>query len=105
MNYDVEWSEDALSDYQEILKYLNDNWGKDSVYKFQSIIDKEIDLISAMPGLFPFINQLKGIRRCVLVKQISLYYIELEVQNKIYIIRLLDNRKNPESIQEALDKY
>ncbi len=27
MNYDVEWSEDALSDYREILKYiLSDYW-------------------------------------------------------------------------------
>ncbi len=35
----------------------------------------------------------------------ALYYMELEIEKEIYIIRLLDNRQNPETIQEELDKY
>jgi len=31
--------------------------------------------------------------------------MELEIEKEIYIIRLLDNRQNPETIQEELNKY
>jgi hypothetical protein len=58
-----------------------------------------------MPGIFPFINKLKKIRRCVIVKQVSLYYMDLEIEKEIFIIRLLDNRQNPEMIQEELNKF
>ena len=105
MSYEVKWSDDALLDFQEILRYLHDNWGTNSVIKFQTKVEKEIDTISEMPGIFPFINKLKRIRRCVLVKQVSLYYLELEIEREIYIIRFLDNRQDPKMIQEELNKY
>lgn len=38
-----------------------------------------------MPGIFPFLNKLKRIRKCVIVKQVSLYYMELEIEKEIYI--------------------
>lgn len=105
MPYDVRWSEDALTDFKEILVYLNEQWGSNSVLKFQAKVEKEIEIISEMPGIFPFLNKLKRIRKCVIVKQVSLYYMELEIEKEIYIIRLLDNRQNPETIQEELNKY
>ena len=105
MSYDVRWSEDALIDYKEILAYLNDKWGSNSVLKFQVKVEKEIDMISEMLGISPFINKLKRIRKCVLVKQVSLYYMELKIEREIYVIRLLDNRQNPDTIQEELNKY
>ena len=100
MSYEVKWSDDALLDFQEILRYLHDNWGTNSVIKFQTKVEKEIDTISEMPGIFPFINKLKRIRRCVLVN-----YMELEIERERYIIRFLDNRQDPKMIQEELNKY
>jgi plasmid stabilization system protein ParE len=105
MPSDVKWSEDALFDFQEILRYLNENWGSNSVLKFQAKVEKEISIISEMPGIFPFINKLKKILRCVIVKQVSLYYMELEVKKEIYIIRLLNNKQSPETIQDELNKF
>lgn len=105
MSYPLKWSEDALLDYEEILSYLKENWGMGSVLKFQRKVESEIKLISEMPGIFPFINKLKRLRRCVVVKQVSLYYMELEVEKEIFIVRLLDNRQDPETINQELDKY
>jgi plasmid stabilization system protein ParE len=105
MSYDVKWSEDSLADYQSILEYLNEHWGKSSVIKFQKIVDKEIEIISTMPRMYSFINKLKKLRRCVLVKQVSLYYLELEVEKEVFVVRLLDNRQDPQTIQEELEKF
>ena len=41
MAYDVRWSEDALTDFKEILTYLNEQWGSNSVIKFQAKVEKE----------------------------------------------------------------
>ncbi len=60
MSYDVKWSEEGFADYQSILKYLNENWGKNSAVKFEKIVWREIEIISAMPGIFPYINKVKN---------------------------------------------
>ena len=49
MPYDVRWSEDALTDFKEILVYINEQWCSNSVLKFQSKVEKEIEIISEMP--------------------------------------------------------
>jgi hypothetical protein len=65
-------------------------------------IEKEVGLISKMPGIFPFVNIFKKIRKCVVVKQVSLYYAEVEINHQIFILRLLSNSLGPESIEKEL---
>ncbi len=102
MFYKIKWSKASLNDYKEILLYLKNNWGNESAYKFKELVEKNLEIISQFPKIYSLVDYLKSIRKCVLVKQISLYYLEVEVQKEIKIIRLLDNRKNPINIQEEL---
>ena len=45
--------------------------------------------------LFTLSNFKKNLRRCVVTKQTTIYY--KEVDSKIYIVSLYVNRRNPES--------
>jgi len=51
-----------------------------------------------------FTSFIPGLRRCVVVKQVSLYYLEIEIDKEIKIVRLLDNRLDMNTIIEELEK-
>ena len=57
-----------------------------------------------MPNLYPATGFFKGLRRCVLVKQISMYYLEVEVNKEIIIIRLYDNRRDTSELEESIEE-
>jgi len=45
------------------------------------------------------INKSKTARRCVISPQTSVYYREFSSENKIVIITLFDNRRNPDTLK------
>ncbi|MEM7184696.1 MAG: type II toxin-antitoxin system RelE/ParE family toxin [Spirochaetota bacterium] len=101
----VIWENEAERDFERIVAYLKENWGNQSAKKFTVQVKQNIRLVSEQPKMFPTIFIKQRIRKCVIVKQVSMYYMELEVENKILVVRLLDNRSSPEKIQKKLEKY
>jgi plasmid stabilization system protein ParE len=89
----IRWSPRALQDYFLILEYLQQKWGSKVVKSFASRVNQVLDMISENPSLFLASNTKKKIRRCVLRKQVSLYYRVRE--QEIEIVAFFDNRKNP----------
>ena len=53
-----------------------------------------------MPYLYPKMPDYENIYKCVVNKQVSLYYRVLEL--KIQIVGLIDNRQNPEKLADRL---
>ena len=104
MNYSVNWSKNAEKDLISIIEYLLENWGKNSASKFNDKLKKQIQLITTFPKIFPKTSFLSNLRKCVVVKQVSLYYLENEESKEIRIIRLLDNRSDLNLIISELDK-
>lgn len=103
MPHKVLWSDIAKTDFKEILKYLTETWGKDSSQKFKKNINRHIEIIGGMPKLFPSIDYIRNVRKCVVVRQVSLYYMEDEKEKIIIIMRLLDNRRDPDKIKKSLE--
>ena len=104
MAYSIKWSEKSKNDIIEIIDYLIDNWGKNSAKKFKNSVLTSIDLISKMPAIYPVTEYRENVRRCIVVKQVSMYYQINETENKINIVRFFDNRKNPEKLNEFLNE-
>lgn len=104
MNYNVVWSRNAENDLISILDYLLENWGKNSATKFNDKLKKQIHLITNFPIIFPSTTFISNLRKCVIVKQVSLYYLEIEENKEIKIIRLLDNRSDFNLIISELKK-
>lgn len=104
MSYTIVWTKTARDDYFEIINYLIENWGKKPAQTFNNTVEKQLKLISKMPGMYPKTAIREHVRRCVVAKQVSMYYLENEVDEKIIILRFYDNRKDPDKLPDALNK-
>lgn len=83
MVYKITWTETARNDYFEVIDYLIEKWGKKSTRNFKNKVSKQINLISKMPKLYSKTEARENVRRCVIVKQVSMYYQESEVDKEI----------------------
>ncbi|TKB97704.1 type II toxin-antitoxin system RelE/ParE family toxin [Pedobacter cryophilus] len=90
------WTQRALSEYDLLVEYLFDEWGEKITIEISQSIDKYLIRIENSPKQFPIINREKIIRKCVISKQTSLFFMVLE--NRIVILSLFDNRQNPKNL-------
>ena len=85
---DVIWSDNARSQYFDILNYLYDNWGENSALKFQERIFKIEDLLAT--GIIKYKPSRKlGYEKCVIDKYNSL--IIQRTSSRIEIQLLVNN--------------
>lgn len=90
--YKIKWSVRAVNDFNQIIRYLSENWNEREIKKFVRQIDKNIDYIQTSPSAFPATSCRPGLRRCVVSKIHTLYYL---IQGKtIYLITIWDNRQD-----------
>jgi len=91
------WSPAAEADLVSVLTYLNEKWSVSVTARFINKVESGVDLIANEPSVFPIINKKLNVRKCVLTKQNTIYY--RENKDSIDIIRLFDNRQNPEKLK------
>lgn len=92
MDYKLYWSEEAISNLEEILNYLNSEWTSKEVNKFKSKLSKQLELITQNPLLFPVSQYNPVLRKAVLSRQTTVFY-EIK-DNIVYLAYLFVNRKN-----------
>lgn len=92
--YKILWTNNAISELEETIEYLEINWSEKELRKFSEKLDHTIELISKTPEIFPNSYEKKGIRKAVVEKHNSLYYRIKE--KSIEIISLFSNQKNPD---------
>lgn len=95
--YNIEWTDHALSELEDIIKYLEENWTEKELKTFSQELDHTIELISKNPKLFQTSRQNKTVRRAVVAKFNNLYY--RQKNQTIEILSLFANRQDPEKIR------
>ena len=97
MAYKLHWSEEAVSNLENILEYLNQNWSAKEVANFKQSLGLQLDLIIKNPLMFPVSNHIPRLRKAVLSKQTTVFY---EVKGKaIYLAYLHVNRKDIKNLK------
>ena len=97
MDYKIFWTEEAISNLEEIIDYLYSRWTKREVDNFKAKLSKQINLISQNPKLFPVSTFQPRLRKAVLSKQTSIFY---EVKNDtIYLAYLFVNYKSTDKLK------
>ncbi len=91
--YKFIWTDEAIAGLKEIILYLEDNFAEKEVKKFAEIFEKYLNLIQTNPKTFSFYEKSKNIRRAVIAKLTSIYYIF--DKETITIISVFNNRKEP----------
>jgi len=92
----VFFSETALKNLKGIKHYLISKWSERIYIKFKDKLKSTIDLISKNPEAFPKSN--KNIYKCVLSKQITIFYRFNSTE--IQILSVFDTRQNPTKINK-----
>ena len=92
------WTPEAKETFESNIDYLLSEWGDKVTLDFLNRVDEVILRIKSNPKLFPAINKDDHIHRCVVVKQISLYY-RVVSSNQIDLITFWNNYQNPERLE------
>lgn len=94
----VIFSPRAIENTKQIILYLKKDWSDNSANRFISILREKISNIKEFPNSYNSLVGREEIRRCVVTKQIALYY--KFGNNKIEVITLFDSRQNPNKLKK-----
>jgi len=86
----------ALEDFENVVNYLNNEWGVTVANNFVDRFVKVTTLIAKTPGLFLFVDKTKRIQRCIVTKHNILYFKESE--DIIRILTVFDTRQDPDKL-------
>jgi len=93
-------SKTAEKRLNELFNYLLENWSQKVKSDFIKKLDSKIILVQEHPEGFPESEKEKGLRKCVITKQITMFY--RFNSESIKIITFFDTRQNPEKINVDL---
>jgi plasmid stabilization system protein ParE len=96
MAYPIRYSTRAYNEYESILEYVTNKFGLAKAVEVDTYFENVIDMIAINPYMFPYSNQKKNLRRCVISIQITLYYLFLG--ECIELVSFRGNQMNPETL-------
>ena len=92
-NYTIFWTDEAIRNFENIVRYLGREWSNKEISHFKDVLNKRLSLIQKYPELFPASSKAPNLRKAVLSKHNSVFY---KIADKeIFILHLFDNRQNP----------
>jgi plasmid stabilization system protein ParE len=94
----VIWTTESLETLNSNLDYLLAEWNDDVALKFLDRVDEVISVIKLTPEIYPLLNKNDQIRRCVVVKQITLYFRVVSTE-QIDLLTFWNNFQNPEFLK------
>ena len=89
----IEWSIEAIKDFEHNIEYLKNNFAESIVQRF---IDKTMEIIQVI-SINPLAFQTtvyRNIHSVPIVPQVNLYY-RIVSKNKIELVRFWNNYQNP----------
>lgn len=94
MALDIRWGRHASESFQEIIDYLEQNWGGKSTKDFVEKAYSVINVLSVYPEMGKLQYPIRNIRGFVIVKQVTLFY-KLQ-DNKIILLHFFSTLQNPD---------
>jgi plasmid stabilization system protein ParE len=99
----VSISKRASVKLDKLLNRLQKEWSIEVKKEFIGKLDRALDIISVNPDAFPISNLQKGIHKCVVTKQTTIYYRVKAVE--IQIITVFETRQSPKKLKKELKKF
>jgi len=102
MKREIRISKRAMKKLDNLLDFLEKEWSVKVKHKFILKLDKLLNQIQKLPDSFPESEKIRGLRKCVLTSQTTVFYKYSDTT--IDIVTIFDNRQNPKSlIKETKD--
>lgn len=102
MHRNVKLSKTAEKKLNSLFEYLLKEWSEKIKSDFIIKLDTSIKLLQSHPESFPASAKQKGLHKCVITKQNTLYY--RFNSEDIIIVTVFDNRQHPEKLKSELKK-
>ena len=93
MAFVVEWTENAIRDFEQITNHLEENYSAEIAADFAIKVAQILNLLEQMPLMYPLVSIRKNIRKCVVSKQNLMFYRVHE--QKVTILNFFDTRQKP----------
>ena len=100
MSRKVVISKTAEKKLEKLFEYLIEKWSEKVKKDFIEKLDSSIEIIKNQPEIFPESKKGKGLRKCVITKQSTLYY--RYNSKRINIVTLFDTRQNPNKLAKEI---
>ncbi len=101
MQRQVVLSKTAEIKLDKLFIYLETNSSENVKLRFISKLEHRLNIVRQKPEAFPNSEIKKGLYKCVITRQTTLYYTFDE--NVIYIITIFDNRQDPSKLKEEVE--
>ncbi|MDP2061214.1 MAG: type II toxin-antitoxin system RelE/ParE family toxin [Flavobacteriaceae bacterium] len=98
MKREIRLSKRAIRKLNSLLVYLEEEWSTKVKHEFILKLDKSLKQIQKLPDSFPESEKIRGLRKCVVTKQTTVFYKYSETT--IDVITIFDNRQNPKSLKK-----
>lgn len=86
-----------MKNLDSLLVYLEEEWSTKVKHDFVQKLDKSLKQIQELPDSFPESDNIRGLRKCVVTKQTTVFYKYSDTT--IYVVTIFDNRQNPKSLE------
>ena len=90
-SYEVKWTNRSLRNAIEIKKYLIREFNLKAASSFEALLKKFELTVSNFPTLYPVSGSQKNLRRAVIHKNTTVYY--MFAKNTVTVIAMKDNRQ------------
>lgn len=100
MKREIRLSKRAMKKLDSLLVYLENEWSTKVKHNFILKLDKSLKQIQKLPDSFPESEKIRGLRKCVVTKQTTVFYRYSETS--IDVITIFDNRQNPKSQKQEI---
>lgn len=100
MSRKVVISKTAKKKLEKIFEYLIKEWSVKVKKDFVETLDSSIEIIKKQPEIFPESKKGKSLRKCIITKQMTLYY--RYNSKRINIVTLFDTRQNPNELDKEI---
>ncbi|WP_037320018.1 type II toxin-antitoxin system RelE/ParE family toxin [Salegentibacter sp. Hel_I_6] len=87
---------------QALLEYLLEEWSLKVKTNFIKRLEDYLQIIKQEPESFPESGKISGLRRCVITKQVSIYYEFNDTE--IRILTFFDTRQDPGKLAKDFEK-
>jgi plasmid stabilization system protein ParE len=94
----VIWTPEASQTFNSNLDYLMSEWGDQVTSDFLTRVDEVVSNIKSNPEIYPLVSKADQVHRCVVVKQITLYY-RVVSSERIDLLTFWNNFQHPESLK------
>jgi plasmid stabilization system protein ParE len=95
MSFNLEWTEEALSTFEERISYLQFHWTEKEITNFKLRVNQYLNTIIESPYIGKRPGKLKNVYKGLIIKQVSLIYRVKAEKGTIELLSFIDNRQDP----------